>query len=215
MSLMTEALLDDTNIFIPVNPDFMDNPDAYLLSMSFPENRMFYRKIRDNAMKEIIAISIRYGYTDYVVSYNNKSAKLVQITSHKNKTIKSEKKHLNDFIMMQTTDIRECIRTKCTCINAALIFLFKLKQHIFDVLVPKYEEEESEIKKILTLSDNAIARILYFPHQEKMLRKKSKKFIARAEELNSDADVSYYTIELIKRIYLRELHKIVACYVPS
>jgi hypothetical protein len=202
-----DAFLSDANIFISVNPDFMDTPNEYKLSMSFPENREFYREIRDNVLGIIVRLCIKYGYTDYVVKFS--CGAVIPADERPKKTQKI--KRMNDFIMMRSDDIRTCIETKCSCINAGLLFLFNLKKHIETVLIPNFDRDEAEIRRLTQLSDDALARC-NTASSVKKLRKKSAKFIMRAEELSSIADYNYYTIELAKRIYLRELNKIISCY---
>jgi hypothetical protein len=218
-SAITE-ILSDANIFVKVNPDFMDTPIAYSMALAFPANRDFYREIRDNVMNIIIRLCLKHEYLDYVIKFScgeTISPDKCNISIKKTKKIKRhcrEIKRMNDFIMMRSTDIKLCIQTKCSCINTGLLFLFKLKQHIENVCIPKFQEEEAEIRRITQLSDDALKRSFNNDNiaSIKKLRKKSDKFIARAEELSSIADYNYYTIELLKRIYLRELNKIISSY---
>lgn len=250
-TLLTE-LLDDSDIFIPVKPDFMDHPSDYSLSMFFPANRDFYRNIRDLALSVIISICLTYGYTDYIIitacssSSANASAKhsrrgltpssfidagklcntrdiatSISSLGSSRKKIKAMPKtknirdqNMDDFIIMQSTDYRKCIENKCPCINAGLIFLFKLRNHINEVLTPQFDSDEARFNNLVHLAEEALSRILptSTPKAIKKLHKKHKDFSAQADVLNAQLDIDYFKIELIKRIYLRELNKIISCY---
>lgn len=180
-----------TSISISVKPDFNDYPDIYVSSMNIKHNVIIYDIVRKHALDHIIYLCREHKYDDYII---------VNI-----KAVPS------DFLILTTDSIHKCILSECSCITNGINFLFKLKHYIINKLEPAFEDGENEIHSKYALSTSAIKRLHEKNLQSKNIRElraKNARFIKEAEELNEMADIEYFTIELLKRIYLREMAKI-------
>ena len=171
---------------ILIRPDFNDYPTEYLDSMKIYTNNLFYKTVRKETLKLIINLCRKYRFLDYTIVYI--------------------KKIPTDFLILTTDNMYKCVQTECPCITVAINFLIHLKNYIFGELENNFIQKEAEIIRLYELSAAAISR--KNTTNAKDIQRKSRKFIQKAEMLNESADVDYYTIELLKRIYLREVSKL-------